>query len=68
MLYEVITRHTDYPDPQSPLQAKFSVQYGVARALNDGAIGLADFEGEAFREPEIQRLLAATETFSYNFV
>ena len=58
-------RHTDYPDPQSPLQAKFSVQYGVARALNDGVIGLADFEGEAFREPEIQRLLAATETFAH---
>ncbi len=53
-------RHTSTPDPQTQLQAKFSVQYVVARALLDGAVRLKDFEGEAYAEPEIRRLLAVT--------
>ena len=53
-------RHTDTPDPQTQLQAKFSVQYVVARALLDGAVRLKDFEGTAYAEPEIQRLLGVT--------
>jgi 2-methylcitrate dehydratase PrpD len=54
-------RHTNTPHPQTPLEAKFSVQYAVARALNDGAVRLKDFEGEAHLEPEICRLLDVTE-------
>jgi 2-methylcitrate dehydratase PrpD len=54
-------RHTNTPHPQTPLEAKFSVQYSVARALNDGAVRLKDFEGEAHLEPEIRRLLDVTE-------
>lgn len=54
-------RHTDTPHPQSPLQAKFSVQYVVARALLDGMVRLKDFEGDAFRQPEILRLLDMTQ-------
>ena len=42
--------HTDRPDPQSGLDAKFSVQYCLARALLGGRIVLEDFEGEAFRD------------------
>ena len=52
--------HTDNPRPQTPLGAKFSIQYVTARALVDGAPRLHHFEGEAFLEPEIQRLLART--------
>ena len=52
--------HTDNPSPQTPLQAKFSVQYAVARALLDGAVRIADFEGEAHFDPRIQALLAKT--------
>ncbi len=54
-------RHTDTPLPQSPLEAKFSVQYVVARALLDGSVRLKDFEGEAYAEPAIRALLAVTE-------
>ena len=54
--------HTDNPQPQSPLGAKFSVQYVVARALVDGAVRLDHFEGEAYRDARIQRLLAITRT------
>jgi 2-methylcitrate dehydratase PrpD len=54
--------HTDNPDPQTPLNAKFSVQYAVARALLEGVVRLDHFEGDAHRDPRIQRLLAITRT------
>jgi 2-methylcitrate dehydratase PrpD len=53
-------RHTNTPHPQTPLEAKFSVQYVVARALLDGVLRLKDFEGEAHFDPDIQRLLNLT--------
>jgi 2-methylcitrate dehydratase PrpD len=49
--------HTDRPDPQSGLDAKFSVQYCLARALLQGRVRLEDFEGEAFRDPEVRGLM-----------
>ncbi|HEX3862220.1 MAG TPA: MmgE/PrpD family protein [Stellaceae bacterium] len=42
--------HTDRPDPQSGLDAKFSVQYCLAKALMNGRVVLEDFEGDAFRD------------------
>jgi 2-methylcitrate dehydratase PrpD len=54
--------HTDNPDPQTSLAAKFSVQYSVARALLDGVVRLAHFEGDAHRDPRILRLLSITTT------
>lgn len=54
-------RHTDNPRPRSALEAKFSVQYCVARALVDGAVRLGHFENGAWAEPEILGLLAVTE-------
>jgi 2-methylcitrate dehydratase PrpD len=49
--------HTDNPHPSTPLGAKFSVQYCVARALSDRAVTLAHFEGEAHLEPAIRNLM-----------
>ena len=49
--------HTDRPDPQTGLDAKFSVQYCLARALLDGRIVLEHFEGEAFRDPAARALM-----------
>jgi len=49
--------HTDRPDPQSGLDAKFSVQYCLARALLAGQIVLEDFEGEAYRDPATRALM-----------
>ena len=54
-------RHTNTPFPQSSLEAKFSVQYVTARALLSGAVRLRDFEGEAYAEPDIRRLLEITK-------
>ena len=52
--------HTDNPDPRTPLAAKFSVQYAVARALHDGALRLKDFEGEAHFDPGVRAIMART--------
>lgn len=49
--------HTNNPDPQTPLQCKFSQQYVVSRALMDGQIKLGHFEREAFEQPEVRALL-----------
>ena len=38
--------HTNNPDPRTPLGAKFSVQYVVARALADRAVRLEHFEDD----------------------
>ena len=43
-----------YTDPQDALQAKFSLEYGVACALVTGNCGLADFTDEAAKRPEIR--------------
>jgi 2-methylcitrate dehydratase PrpD len=49
--------HTNRPDPRGALDAKFSVQYCLVRALVSGRIGIEHFEGDSFREPEIRALL-----------
>jgi 2-methylcitrate dehydratase PrpD len=49
--------HTNRPDPASALDAKFSVQYCVARALLHGKIVFEHFEGDAYRDPVVRGLL-----------
>ncbi len=53
--------HTDNPDPQSPLGAKFSIQYCVARALTDRAVKLDHFEGDAYRDPAVRAVMQRVE-------
>ena len=50
--------HTNNPDPRTPLAAKFSMQYVVARALADRAVRLEHFEGDAHLDPAIRALMA----------
>jgi 2-methylcitrate dehydratase PrpD len=49
--------HTDRPDPKSGLDAKFSVQYCLARATLQGQIRLEDFEGTAYDDPAVRALM-----------
>ena len=49
--------HTDRPAVGSPLEAKFSVQYCVARALMHGRILLEHFEGTAWADRQAQELI-----------
>ena len=50
--------HTDNPDPRSPLAAKFSIQYCVARALTDRAVTLDHFENGAENDPAVRALMS----------
>lgn len=53
--------HTNRPTPRSALDAKFSVQYCLARALADRQVVLSHFQGDAFAEPRIVQLMARIE-------
>jgi len=52
--------HTDNPDPRTPLAAKFSVQYVVARALLDGSVRLGHFEDSSHMDPAVRAIMART--------
>jgi 2-methylcitrate dehydratase PrpD len=52
--------HNDKPDPKSELDAKFSVQYCTARALQDGYVALEHFENAAYDETAVRALMAKT--------
>ncbi len=58
--------HTNRPDPQSGLEAKFSVQYCLARALTDRAIRIEHFEGDAFRDPAVAAILPRVHAGAYD--
>jgi 2-methylcitrate dehydratase PrpD len=57
--------HTNRPDPQSDLDAKFSTQYVVARALTDRGITMEQFEGDAYKDPVVQNLLPKIHAGTY---
>ncbi|MEQ1776705.1 MAG: MmgE/PrpD family protein [Burkholderiales bacterium] len=53
--------HTNRPDPKTALDAKFSVQYCVARALMHGNVTFDHFADSALMQPELRSLLARVE-------
>jgi 2-methylcitrate dehydratase PrpD len=57
--------HTDRPDPKTGLDAKFSVQYCLARAVMQGQITLEDFEGDAFNDPQARPLMRRIHAAPY---
>jgi 2-methylcitrate dehydratase PrpD len=57
--------HTNRPDPQSTKDAKFSVQYCLARALLDRKVVIEHFEGDAYKDPGTRRLTALVEAAVY---
>ncbi|MBI3938736.1 MAG: MmgE/PrpD family protein [Betaproteobacteria bacterium] len=57
--------HTNRPDPKSALDAKFSVQYCLARAFLDRKVVLEHFEGDAYRDPSVRRLLPRIHAAPY---
>ncbi len=58
--YGVALAITDEPRPRNVYQAKFSLQYTVAQALNHGRVGLDDFADDRLADPVTQRLMART--------
>jgi 2-methylcitrate dehydratase PrpD len=57
--------HTNRPDPQSTTDAKFSVQYCLARALVDRKVAIEHFEGEAYKDPQVRALMARVQVAPY---
>jgi 2-methylcitrate dehydratase PrpD len=57
--------HTNRPDPQTGLEAKFSVQYCLARALTDRTIRIEHFEGDAWRDPAVRAVLPRVHAAAY---
>ncbi|HTD89425.1 MAG TPA: MmgE/PrpD family protein, partial [Burkholderiales bacterium] len=57
--------HTNRPDPRSDVDARFSVQYVVSRALADRCVLDKHFEHEAYKEPRIQSLLKRVQSTTY---
>jgi len=58
--------HTNRPEPNSELDAKFSLQYVVLRALMEGRVGIQHFEQEHYRDPRILALLPHVEAQAYD--
>ena len=50
-----------YSSPETELEAKFSVEYGVAVALVDGAGGIAQFSQDRIMSPDVRRVLDKVE-------
>ncbi len=59
-------QHTNRPSPLSGLDAKFSVQYVVARALSEGFVALEHFENDRFLEPSIRSFLPRVYATAYD--
>ena len=57
--------HTNRPDPKSDLDAKFSVQYCMTRALLDRRIAIEHFEGKAYEEQKARKLLSRVHAAPY---
>lgn len=57
--------HTDRPRPTTSLEAKFSVQYCVTRALLEGRVMLRHFEGDAHADPVVGRVLENVTSTPY---
>lgn len=49
---------TDAPNPVNRFQAKFSLQYTVARALVSGRVGLRDFDSTMLQQPRVRDLMS----------
>lgn len=65
-IHERRLQHTNRPEPTSALDAKFSLQYVLARALLDGHVSLPHFEDQAHADARVQALLPRIEVAAYD--
>ena len=57
--------HTNRPNPQSELDAKFSVQYCLARAVIDRKVAIDQFEGDAYKDAPTREMTARVHAAAY---
>ena len=58
LIHPLRLTHVDRPELRTALDAKFSVQYCLARAAIDGAITFESFEPEAYQAADAKKLMA----------
>ncbi len=58
--------HTNRPDPQTPMAARFSLQYCLARALMHKNVVLEHFEGQAFLDPRAHAIMQRVKAAPYS--
>ena len=59
-------QHTNRPHPGSSLDAKFSLQYVLSRALLDGRVGVLDFQDDAHLDARVQAMLGRVHVSAYD--
>ncbi len=57
--------HTDNPNPKTPLEARFSIQYVAARSFLDGPPRLHHFEGRAHLDSDVRSLMRRISLVAY---
>ena len=57
--------HTNRPAPKSDLDAKFSVQYCMTRALLDRKITIEHFDGKAYEHAPVKKLISRVHAAPY---
>jgi 2-methylcitrate dehydratase PrpD len=65
-IHERRLQHTNRPNPNSELDAKFSVQYVVARALLEACVSLEHFENNNFSDSAIRELMLKIQARPYD--
>ena len=58
--YELAVRHHDHTTVENSASAKMSIPYGVAVALQYGAVGISEFSDEHIRSDAVRRLMSRT--------
>ena len=64
-IHERRLQHTNRPTPKSELDAKFSVQYVVARALMESCVSLDHFSNGAYNDPQLVELMKKIDARPY---
>jgi len=57
--------HTNRPDPKGALDAKFSVQYCLARAVLERKVIIEHFEGDAYKDAKVRAVLPRVHAAAY---
>jgi 2-methylcitrate dehydratase PrpD len=65
-IHERRLEHTNRPDPQTSLAAKFSLQYCLARALLHRNVVLEHFEGRAFLDSRCREIMRKVKAAPYS--
>lgn len=64
-VHELVLRTLCFPRPQDTYQARFSAQFCIATALQEGALTLAHFTEERLRGPRTQALMERVEMVAH---